>query len=175
MDHPPADTAPVAERQGWRRPPVQVPTVVGMTVEAGRRAAGEAEVVLAPPDPDGPGLAGLLWPHEAEYVITSQSPAGGSLLRQHDSVVVTYTKIDADGPEPDGGQGAAPTATRSGQRRRGSPARRARLTRAGSRATPCRSPSLPADASTCGCGPTAPRARSLAWRRRCTHPCESAH
>lgn len=52
--------------------------VLGMTVLAGRRTAGASEVVLAPPNPDGPGLGGLLWPNEAEYVITSQSRAPGT-------------------------------------------------------------------------------------------------
>lgn len=76
---------------------VPVPKVIGMTVLARRRIAG-AEVVLAPADADGPGLGGLLWPHEAEDVITSQTPAPGTSLWQHDSVVITYAKIGEDGP-----------------------------------------------------------------------------
>ena len=71
--------------------------MVGLTVPAARSAAREAGLVLCPPDRDGPGLAGLLWPHEAEHVVTGQSPVGGALLRQHDSVVVTYARVDADG------------------------------------------------------------------------------
>lgn len=68
------DSAGVTKRQG--RPQVTVPMVVGKTVLAGRQTAGAAQVVLAPSNADGPGLGGLLWPHESEYVITSQSPAG---------------------------------------------------------------------------------------------------
>lgn len=90
----------MTERPG--RVQVTVPMVLRMTVLAGRRVAGAAEVVLAPTNPDGPGLGGLLWPHEAEYVITSQSPPAGTLLRQHDSVVITYERSSGDGPEPAG-------------------------------------------------------------------------
>lgn len=67
--HVQRDSACVKER-----PQVSMPMVVGMTVLAGRRAAGDAEVVLAPANADGPPLGALLWPHESEYVIASQSP-----------------------------------------------------------------------------------------------------
>ena len=59
------------------RPQVPVPIVVGLTVLAGRRTADEAHLVLAPANADGPPLAVLLWPHESEYVIASQSPDAG--------------------------------------------------------------------------------------------------
>lgn len=80
------------------RPRVSVPMVVGMTVLAGRRAAGDAEVVLAPANPDGPPLGALLWPHESEYVIASQSPVAGTRVRQYDSVVITYMRTNPEGP-----------------------------------------------------------------------------
>jgi len=80
------------------RPQVSVPMVVGMTVLAGNRAAGAAGVVLAPPNADGPPLGALLWPHESEYVIASQSPAAGTRVRQYDSVVITYVKTNTEGP-----------------------------------------------------------------------------
>jgi len=72
--------------------------VVGMTVLAGNRAAGAAGVVLAPVNADGPPLGALLWPHEEEYVIASQSPVGGTHARQYDSVVITYVRTSGEGP-----------------------------------------------------------------------------
>lgn len=95
-DSPRTTVRVVTGQQG--RAQVTVPTVLGLTVLAGRRAADGAGVVLAPPDRDGPGLGSLLWPHEAEYVITSQSPAPGTVLRQHDSVVVEYERTGDGGP-----------------------------------------------------------------------------
>jgi len=71
--HVQRDTASVNQR-----PQVSVPMIVGMTVLAGNRAAGAAGVVLAPVNADGPPLGALLWPHEEEYVIASQSPVGGT-------------------------------------------------------------------------------------------------
>jgi hypothetical protein len=67
--------------------------VVGMTVLAGRRAAGAAgaaEVVIAPANSDGPPLGALLWPHESEYVIASQSPHHlGNVASPPDAVTVS--------------------------------------------------------------------------------------
>jgi hypothetical protein len=73
---------------------VHVPDVVGMTVLAGGRAAATAEVVLAQVDADGPPLGAMLWTHESQYVITSQSPAAGTVVRPFDSVVVTFELVD---------------------------------------------------------------------------------
>jgi hypothetical protein len=73
-----------------------------MTVAAGRRAAVTADVVLAPADADGPPLGEMLWPHEAQYVITSQSPVAGTPVRRFESVVVTFDAIDSDGPDAAG-------------------------------------------------------------------------
>ncbi len=72
--------------------------VVGMTVLAGRRAAGAAEVVIAPVNADAPPLGALLWPQESEYVIASQSPVAGTRVRQYDSVVITYVRSTPEGP-----------------------------------------------------------------------------
>ncbi len=72
--------------------------VVGMTVLAGNRAAGAAGVVLAPVNADGPPLGVLLWPHESEYVIASQSRVAGTRVRQYDSVVITYVRTSNEGP-----------------------------------------------------------------------------
>jgi len=91
--HVQRDSACVKER-----PQVSVPMVVGMTVLAGRRAAGDAEVVLAPANADGPPLGALLWPNESEYVIASQSPVAGTPVRQYDSVVITYVRTNTEGP-----------------------------------------------------------------------------
>ena len=73
-----------------------------MTVLAGDRAAATAELVLAPVDADGPPLGTMLWPHESQYVITSQSPVAGTLVRRYESVVVTFNKIDSEGPDAAG-------------------------------------------------------------------------
>jgi len=72
--------------------------VVGMTVLAGCRAAGDADVLLAPANADGPPLGALLWPHESEYVIATQSPVSGTRVQQYDSVVITYARIGSEGP-----------------------------------------------------------------------------
>ena len=74
---------------------VRVPAVVGLSVETARRLAGEAGVVLAPPDADGPPLAALTWPDV--WTIVSQSPGPGSELYRWDSVVVLCVKGDAGG------------------------------------------------------------------------------
>lgn len=95
--HVQRDSACVKER-----PQVSVPMVVGMTVRAGRHAAGDAEVVLAPANADGPPLGALLWPQESEYVIASQSPVAGTRVRQYDSVVITYVRSIPEGPEASG-------------------------------------------------------------------------
>lgn len=81
-----------------RRPQVLVPMVVGMTVLAGRHAAAEAQGVLAPPNADGPPLGALLWAHESDYVIASQTPAAGTVARPHDSVRITYIQTGEEGP-----------------------------------------------------------------------------
>jgi hypothetical protein len=91
--HVARDSACVKER-----PQVSVPMVIGMTVAAGQRAAADAKVVLAPTNADGPPLGALLWPHEAEYVIASQSPVAGTRVRRYDSVVITYVRTNAGGP-----------------------------------------------------------------------------
>lgn len=78
--------------------PVTVPPFVGMTVLAGRRWAGEAGVVLAPTDADGPPLGALLWPHESDYVITSQVPPPGATVGRYASVVITYEPDERGGP-----------------------------------------------------------------------------
>ena len=91
--HVQRDSARVKER-----PQVSVPMVVGMTVLAGRRAAGDAQVLLAPANADGPPLDALLWPHESEYVIASKSPVAGTRVRQYDSVVITYVRTNTEGP-----------------------------------------------------------------------------
>ncbi len=80
--------------------------VVGMTVLAGRRAAGDADVVLAPANADGPPLGALVWPHESEYVIASQSPVSGTRVQQYDGVVITYARTGSEGPGAAWGQGA---------------------------------------------------------------------
>ncbi len=102
--HVQRDSACVKER-----PQVSVPMVVGMTVLAARRAAGDAEVVLAPANADGPPLGALLWPHESEYVIASQSPVAGTRVRQYDRVVITYVRTNTVGPGGGWGQGATST------------------------------------------------------------------
>jgi len=69
-----------------------------MTVLAGHRLAGDAGVVLAPTDADGPPLGALLWPHESEYLITSQIPPPGTSVCRYDSVVITYELLDGSRP-----------------------------------------------------------------------------
>lgn len=74
-----------------------MPDVVGMTVLAGQTAARHADLVLAASDADGPPLGAVLWPHESEYLIASQAPAAGTLVRRYDSVAITYVPVDGPG------------------------------------------------------------------------------
>lgn len=79
-----------------------VPSVVVLTILAGGRVANAAEVVLSQVDADGPPLRVMLWPHESQYVITSQSPEAGALVRRYETVVVTFDKIESQGPDAAG-------------------------------------------------------------------------
>lgn len=82
-------------RPGDRRaaPVVAVPDMVGCTVPSGIRIASEAGVALAQPDPDGPPLGALAWPHPETFVIRSQSPSAGSRVYQWDSIVVHLKQV----------------------------------------------------------------------------------
>jgi len=94
--HVQQDSACVKER-----PQVSVPAVVGKPVLAGRRAAGDAGDagdVLALANAGGPSLDALLWPHESEHAITSQSPVAGTRARQYDSVAISYVRTNTEGP-----------------------------------------------------------------------------
>ncbi|WP_198588162.1 hypothetical protein [Geodermatophilus chilensis] len=79
---------------------VVVPDVVGLEVGRAHRVAQAAGVALAPPDPDGPPLGALTWP--GEYVVTAQTPVGGSVVHRWDSVVVRFVAAGgtAGGDEP---------------------------------------------------------------------------
>lgn len=81
-----------------RRPAdlVSVPDVVGLTVRAGLRVAGEAGVALVAPDPDGPPLRALTWP--GVFVVTEQRPAPGTRVHRWDSVVVRCRAGAEGGP-----------------------------------------------------------------------------
>ena len=67
---------------------VKVPNLVGLTVSAARKFAGDAGVVIAAEDPDGPPLSALTWP--GVWVVTAQRPAAGAVLRRLGSVVVEF-------------------------------------------------------------------------------------
>jgi beta-lactam-binding protein with PASTA domain len=88
----------VADERGWLPDEVIVPNVLGMLVDDARRVAQAAGVVLAQPDPDGPPLGGLTW--RLPVFITSQAPPAGSVLRRHESVVVTWGSEESGVREP---------------------------------------------------------------------------
>jgi hypothetical protein len=58
-----------------RRSSVVVPNVVGMSWDDARHALLDAGLVAVGPDPDGPPLTALGWPHA---VVTDQSPESGA-------------------------------------------------------------------------------------------------
>jgi len=97
LRHKQRDTACVEQRLQ-----VTVPSVVGLTVAAGDRVASDAEVVLAQVDADGPPLGEMLWPHQSDYVIASQTPVAGTLVRRWESVVITYVRTKKEGSGPAG-------------------------------------------------------------------------
>jgi hypothetical protein len=84
----------VGGERGWLPDEVIVPNVLGMLVDDARRVAQAAGVVLAQPDPDGPPLSGLTW--RLSVFVHSQAPQAGSVVRRHESVVVTW------GPDENG-------------------------------------------------------------------------
>ncbi|MER7846487.1 hypothetical protein ABTZ03_21305 [Kitasatospora sp. NPDC096077] len=65
-----------------------MPDLVGLELATARRVAGEAGVVLAPPDPDGPSLRALTWP--GQWTVTAQSLPPGSAMRYRGSLVVEF-------------------------------------------------------------------------------------
>lgn len=72
----------------WFPDEVIVPDVVGELVDDARRVAQTVGVVLAQPDADGAPLSALTW--RLPVAVTSQSPQAGTVVRRHDSVVVTW-------------------------------------------------------------------------------------
>lgn len=73
-----------------------MPSVVGLPVADGQALAGDAGLVLAQPDPDGPPLSALTW--RRRCVITGQDPAPGTELTRWTSVAVTYEDLDDAAP-----------------------------------------------------------------------------
>jgi hypothetical protein len=65
---------------------VVVPALLGMSVSAARQVAGDAGLVIASADPDGPPLDALTCP--GVWIVTAQRPVPGSVLRRNGSVVV---------------------------------------------------------------------------------------
>lgn len=78
---------------------VEVPDVVGMTVDVGCRLAADVGVTLAPPDPDGPPMGALTWP--GVWQIMGQEPVAGTSLYRWDSVVVCFRKVAGGGEAGD--------------------------------------------------------------------------
>ncbi|MER5639019.1 hypothetical protein ABT095_18890 [Kitasatospora sp. NPDC002227] len=76
---------------------VTVPDVVGLAMPRARQVAGEAGVVLAAEDPDGPPLRALTWP--GEWVVTAQRPAPGTRMRRRGSVVISFREGRPAGEE----------------------------------------------------------------------------
>lgn len=72
------------------RAPVTVPDVVGLTVAEAAARAGRAGLKLSQPDPDGPPLSSLTWPHGDEVEVVEQEPRAGASARLWDSLVVRY-------------------------------------------------------------------------------------
>lgn len=82
--------------EAWRLTDVvTVPNVVGLLLDQARRVAGDAGVVLAQPDPDGPPLGALTWP--GEYRVTGQSLPAGARVWRWDSLVVEWVAVDRGG------------------------------------------------------------------------------
>jgi hypothetical protein len=91
----PGGKAVLLPRENWRcTDAVIVPNVVGLHVRDAQKVASDAGVKLAQPDPDGPPLSTLTWPHD--FWITKQTPPPGARLWKWDSVVVEWTASRGD-------------------------------------------------------------------------------
>lgn len=88
----------VSEGSRETRGRVVTPDVIGMVVDDARRVATAAGVVLAQPDPDGPPLASLTW--QLPVRVASQDPPAGTVVRQWESVVVTWSAEKSGVREP---------------------------------------------------------------------------
>lgn len=82
-------------KETWRRTDaVTVPNVVGMHIRDAMKAASDAGLTLAQPDPDGPPLGALTWP--GDFWITRQTPPPGARLWRWDPLIVEWTATRGD-------------------------------------------------------------------------------
>jgi hypothetical protein len=81
-------------RERRRQPTVVVPDVVGLSWDAARDAVLKAWLVPAAPNPDGPPLAALGWPHG---VVTDQSPESGARVPKRSPVTLWIGRRDGGG------------------------------------------------------------------------------
>jgi hypothetical protein len=77
---------------------VKVPSLVGMTVPAARRAGHDSGVVVTSANVDGPPLGALTWP--GTWMVTAQRPTAGSHVERWSRVIIEFTEVPGD-DDPD--------------------------------------------------------------------------